>query len=149
MLPRPTFAIQNSGGCRESIPAGDITYGLLFKILPFANTLVKFNMTGAQIKSVLEDSVNFFLNETIGGTGSYPYAAGLRWAVNYTAPFGSRFSEIEVNRRLDERWTPLDAEETYTVVTNSFVGEGRDGYFSRLEPTVQATYVDTFVEYVR
>jgi 5'-nucleotidase / UDP-sugar diphosphatase len=67
----------------------------LFEILPFANTLVKFNMTGAQIKSVLEDSVNFFLNEIIGGgTGSYPYAAGLRWAVNYSAPLEVAYAKL-------------------------------------------------------
>ena len=61
--PTADFAIQNRGGCRTDILAGDITFGSVFDVLPFANTLVLLTMTGSQIKSLLEDAVNFFLDE--------------------------------------------------------------------------------------
>jgi 5'-nucleotidase / UDP-sugar diphosphatase len=148
--PNADFALQNSGGCRTDIVQGNITYASLFTVLPFANTLVTLNVTGAQIKSALEDSANFFLNTTLGGgTGSYPFAAGLRWKANYSAPFGSRFTDIEMNRRLRGTWTPLNLANNYIVVTNSFVGLGRDGYFTFLQPSIQASYVDTYIEYAQ
>jgi 5'-nucleotidase / UDP-sugar diphosphatase len=61
--PTADFAIQNRGGCRTDILAGDISFGSVFDILPFANTLVLLTMTGPQIKSLLEDALNFFLDE--------------------------------------------------------------------------------------
>ena len=62
-VPNSDFAIQNRGGCRTDILVGDFTYGDAFDILPFSNTLITFDMTGAQIKAVLEDAVNFFLDK--------------------------------------------------------------------------------------
>ncbi|CAB9509375.1 NAD 5'-nucleotidase [Seminavis robusta] len=151
-VPNADFAIQNSGGCREGILAGSFTYGDAYTILPFSNTLVTFDMTGNQIRRVLEDSVNFFLNETIGGGGgSYPVSAGLRWHVNYTKPFGERFSNIEINPRLEGDWEPLDLEEVYTVVTNDFIAAPRDGYYTFAEIQYENTYVlytQSLIDYV-
>lgn len=62
-IPNADFAIQNRGGCRTDILEGDFTFGEVFEILPFSNTLVTFEMTGTQIKDVLEEAVNFFLDE--------------------------------------------------------------------------------------
>lgn len=91
--------------------------------------LVTFRLTGAQIKSVLEDALSFFLDDG-GGTASYPVSAGLRWDVDMLAPRGGRVTNIEVNKRLEEEgeWTPLDLYMTYMVATNSFLADGRDGY---------------------
>jgi 5'-nucleotidase / UDP-sugar diphosphatase len=148
--PTADVAIQNSGGCRTDIQEGNITFSSIFAILPFANTLVTLNLTGAQIKLVLEDSINFYLNTTIGGgVGSFPFSAGLRYRINNTAPFGSRFSNIEVNRRLKGTWAPINPASYYIVVTNSFIAQGRDGYFTFLQPDVKASYLDLFVEYAQ
>lgn len=150
-VPTADIAIQNAGGCRGTIFEGDFTFGNAFEILPFSNTLVTLEMTGDQIRRVLEDSVNFFLDPTIGGGGgSFPVSAGLRWHVDYTAEFGSRFSNIEVNRRLEEEWEPLDLQAVYNVVTNNFIATPRDGYltFEEIDQTSDA-YVDTFVLYTQ
>lgn len=61
-VPTADVAIQNRGGCRTDILQGDVTFGAVFNILPFSNTLVTFEMTGEQIRLLLEDSVNFFLD---------------------------------------------------------------------------------------
>lgn len=147
-VPTADFAIQNAGGCRTDILAGNITFSNLVTILPFSNTLVTMQMTGQEIKNAMEDAANFFLGLG-GGPGSYPFAAGLRWQVDYNAAFGSRFTNIEMNPKLAGVWAPLNLTRSYGVVTNSFIGTGRDGYFAFNASTVQATFVNTFVEYAQ
>jgi 5'-nucleotidase len=57
-------AFMNPGGIRTDLPFasgltgvkdGDVTYGELFQAQPFANTLVTMNLTGEQIKILLEE----------------------------------------------------------------------------------------------
>ena len=152
-VPKADFAIQNAGGCREDILAGDFTYGDAFSILPFSNTLVTLVMTGDQIHRVLEDAFNFFLDPEIGGgSGSYPIASGLRWQVDYNKAFGERVSELEQNPdHINGEWTPLGLEETYTLVTNSFVAGARDGYytFGEIDQNDPAAFEDSYVEYAQ
>jgi 5'-nucleotidase/UDP-sugar diphosphatase len=144
--PQADLAIQNGGGCRTDIAAGDFTLDDAITLLPFSNTLVTLAVTGAQIKVVLEEALEntFVVN---GSSGAYPYAAGLRYSVNANGEMGSRISGLEVNIRAEqESWKAIDAETTYTVVTNSFIARGQDGYFEfgRVD---EALVVDTFTEY--
>ena len=55
------IAIQN-GGVRTDIAKGDFTMGDAYKLLPFANTLVEMDMTGAEIKVVLEEALIMHYN---------------------------------------------------------------------------------------
>jgi 5'-nucleotidase / UDP-sugar diphosphatase len=71
-----------------------------------------------------------------GGAGSYPFAAGLRYDIDYNQEFGNRISNVEMNIRLEQDcWSPLNMDDSvsYTVATNSFVAGGRDGYFTFLD----------------
>jgi 5'-nucleotidase / UDP-sugar diphosphatase len=95
-------------------------YGGAFEILPFTNTLVTLVMTGDQIRRAIEDSMNFFLSLG-GGAGSYAFAAGLRYEIDYNKPFGSRISNLEINKRLQDTWKPIDLTAKYKVVTNNFI----------------------------
>lgn len=136
-------AIQNGGGCRTDIPAGPFTINDAISLLPFRNTLVNLVLTGQQIKDVLEEALE---NASSGATGAYPYAAGLRYAVDNEAVFGSRITLLEVNPRLEGDFAPIDMTATYTVVTNSFVAAGRDGYIT-FGTIPEEDVVDTFLEY--
>ena len=116
--PQADFSMQNVGGCRRGISVGDVTAENVIGVLPFSNTLVTVNMEGSLIKETLEDALNNFLrdDDLKGSTGSFPASAGLRWELDYTAEFGNRVSNIEMNRRLEEdKWTPLDMSSNYTV----------------------------------
>jgi 5'-nucleotidase len=149
--PTADFAIQNSGGCRESIQEGDFTFGGAYSVLPFSNTLVTLVMTGDQIRRVIEDAFNFFL-EGGGGSGSFPVAAGLRWEVDYNQAFGERVTNLEMNIRLEEGvWTLLDMDASYTVVTQNFIATPRDGYFTfgEVDKTDPDVYVNLFIEYAQ
>src|SRR5438132_1419969 len=47
-------AFYNMGGVRAPLPAGDISYGRLYQVLPFTNTIVSLDLTGAVLREVLE-----------------------------------------------------------------------------------------------
>ena len=120
-------AIQNAGGVRVDVPAGNITIGDAYIVLPFANTLVNLTMTGAEIRTVLNEAVDFAHNPN-GSSGAYPYAAGLRWKVDMNRAAGNRLYDIEVNPRGAGEWRALQDTDSLQVVSNSFTAGGRDGY---------------------
>lgn len=149
------IAIQNAGGVRIDVPAGDFTIGDAYKLLPFSNTLVELKMSGKEIKNVLEDALDYALNPE-GSTGAYPYAAGVRWHVDVSKDKGFRFTGLEFKGPKDRAWTELDMDRIYTVVTNNYISSGRDGYLTfgtiSKEGRVTDTYLDyakSFVDYVR
>jgi len=142
------IAIQNGGGVRVDVSAGPYTIGDAYTLLPFANTLVELDMTGAEIHAVLEDALDFALSEG-GSTGAYPYAAGLRWDVNAGAEKGSRFSNIEFRGPADSDWVALDKARTYKVVTNNFISGGRDGYLTFKDVVKDGRMLDTYLDYAQ
>ncbi len=144
VTPTAQIGIQNGGGVRVDVAAGDFTIANAFTLLPFSNTLVTIDMSGQQIIDVLEEALTYTIDPD-GSTGAYPYASGLRYAVDMSQDAGSRIASVEVNPRVESRWTPIDLTATYKVVTNNFIAAGRDGYltFGTL------TSVDTFTEYAQ
>ena len=48
-------ALTNEGGIRSGLKLGKVTYGELFTAQPFGNNLVTMSLTGAQIKTMLEE----------------------------------------------------------------------------------------------
>ena len=112
------IAIQNGGGIRASIDAGEVTMGEVFTVLPFQNTLSTFEATGATIVEALENGVS----EIEEGAGRFPQVAGLSYAFDASAEPGSRVSDVMVGGE------PIDPEATYGVVSNNYVRNGGDGY---------------------
>ena len=56
-MPAYNNAIRNctyeSGGIRNDLDAGDITWGEIYGIQPFGNQLIKVNLTGQDIRDIL------------------------------------------------------------------------------------------------
>ena len=142
------FAIQNSGGVRIDIPAGEVTIADVFELLPFANTIVNLEMTGTEIKAVLEDAIAFSI-EPDGSTGAYPYASGLRFDVDLNAAEGSRVTNMEMKPSGTTTWVPFVLGDTYTVATNSFVASGGDRYTTFEDVSNDGRVVDTFLDYAQ
>ena len=122
--------------------------GAAYKLLPFANTLVEMDMTGGEIKTVLEEALDYALQPD-GSTGAYPYAAGLRWVVDATKPAGQRLSKMEYKGRDDAAWVPLDMNKTYRLVTNNYIAAGRDGYLTFKTVKNDGRYTDTYLDYAQ
>ena len=142
------IAIQNGGGVRTDIAKGTLTMGDAYKLLPFANTLVEMDMTGAEIKTVLEEAVDYALQPD-GSNGAYPYAAGLRWHIEVAAPLGQRLRQMEFKGRNDRSWAPLDMDKTYRLVTNNYIAAGRDGYLTFKTVKNGGRYTDTYLDYTQ
>lgn len=117
-----SIAIQNGGGLRASIDAGEITMGEVLTVLPFSNTLATFELSGADIVASLENGVS----DIEGGAGRFPQVAGLKYSFDQSQPAGERISDVQVMQ--DGAWAPIDPEATYGVVTNNYVRNGGDGY---------------------
>jgi 5'-nucleotidase/UDP-sugar diphosphatase len=147
------IALQNAGGVRTDLAAGNVTVGNIYTVLPFRNTLVRLTMTGAEIKQTLEDAVSFVLAAS-GNTGAYPYAAHLRWTVDLNRPANGRFSNLEF-KNAGGAWVPLDPAASYRVITNDFLAAGQDGWVTlrgitgnRREDTF-LDYADSFLRYTQ
>ena len=119
-----------------------------FTLLPFSNTLVILDMTGQQIIDVLEDALANFIDND-GSSGSYPYAAGLRYDIDASQAAGSRVTNVEVNSQVSGSWIAIDTAATYGVVTNDFIASGQDGYTTFSVPFDAGDYEDTFTEYAQ
>lgn len=143
------ISIQNGGGVRVDLPAGDVTVGKIYSVLPFKNTLVQLQMTGAEVKAALEDAI---ASVVANNTGSYPYTGGLRWDVDLNQPAGSRLSQLEV--KTASGYVPLDPAKTYNVATIDFLADGQDGYTTLKSITgtrrteVGLDYAEAFLTYV-
>jgi 5'-nucleotidase/UDP-sugar diphosphatase len=116
------IAIANGGGLRASIDAGPITMGEVLTVLPFQNSLATFQLTGADVRTALENGVS----QVEEGAGRFPQVAGLRFAWNPAAAPGARIVSAEVD--MGGAWVPLDPAQRYGVVSNNFMRGGGDGY---------------------
>ena len=145
---RSDIAIQNAGGVREVVPAGEISMNEAISVLPFSNTLVELDLTGAQVLATLEEAAANFVDNG-GSDGSYPYGSAIRWDADLTKPAGQRFTNVEVRDRDTGEWAPIDPAATYVVVTNDFIARGQDGYDTFGEVWEAGNYVDTGILYTQ
>ncbi len=113
-----------AGGVRIDVPAGDFTVGTAYEVLPFGNTLVVIELTGADIKQAVEDAIERILNIH---NGAFPYVAGMRYTVDVTKPYGERVVSVEVLNDEGE-WEPINDTQIYRLGTNNYTAGGGDGY---------------------
>jgi 2',3'-cyclic-nucleotide 2'-phosphodiesterase (5'-nucleotidase family) len=111
--------LMNTGGVRQDIDrTGPLTWGELFSAQPFANRVMKLELTGAQLRQVLEEQF---------GDGSAPprmlQVSGLTMHLDITRPVGQRVVKVVM-----EDGSELDPKRTYSVAANSFIADGGDGY---------------------
>ncbi|WAA09729.1 5'-nucleotidase C-terminal domain-containing protein [Fervidibacillus albus] len=121
--PDVTIALQNGGGIRASIDAGEITMGEVRTVLPFNNTLVYMELTGDEIWQALEHSVS----EYPEANGGFLHVSGLKFTFDPEKPVGERVVSVYV-KNADNEYVPIDINAMYFVATNSFIAKGGDGY---------------------
>jgi 5'-nucleotidase len=132
-------ALMNPGGIRTDLVfnqisggelPGQVTYGEIFAVQPFANSLVTMTLTGAQLERVLEQQ----WGPPPPPTPAQPnppersvvlqISNTLRYAWNPTGPYGDRIatSSILLNG------TPISPVASYRITVNSFLADGGDGF---------------------
>ncbi|WP_082252930.1 5'-nucleotidase C-terminal domain-containing protein [Bacillus sp. FJAT-27251] len=121
--PNTVIALQNGGGIRTSIPAGEFTLAKVLEVMPFGNALGIMQLTGSEIKAALEHSVR--LAPT--ANGGFLQVSGLKFTYDSSLPAGQRVQTVEVKGD-GANFAPLNPDKTYTVATNIFTAKGGDGY---------------------
>lgn len=120
------ISLQSGGGVRIPL-SGSVTAANVIEVLPYGNMLFKLDVTGQEVKSMLEDGLQAVYGAT-KSTGSYPYTGGLRFDVNASLAQGSRVSNLEVRDAATGVWGALDMNKTYKLFVLSFNATGGDGY---------------------
>lgn len=124
------IALMNPGGVRAGLtyagsPAGEgdgvVTYGEAFTVQPFNNLMQVVTLTGAQLKTVLEQQFT-------GGPNAQAFTKILQPSSNFTytystsAPWGSKISAMRIDG--------VDVTDTQTirVAANNFLVGGGDAF---------------------
>ncbi len=104
-------AIMNNGGIRSVVPAGPVTYGMLYAVQPFENQIVRLTISGRNLRLLLEQTLG-----TIHVSGMH---------ITYD-PRGRRGSRIADALLADGE--PIADGGTYTLAVSDFMAEGGGGF---------------------
>lgn len=118
------IAFMNNGGIRRDLeagPDGAVNFGQAQAVLPFGNTMVVMDLTGAQIKRLLERQWN---QPEATSDAIMHVSEGFSYAWDAKRPVGSRLVPGSV--RIDGKEVQDGA--TYRIAANNFLAEGSDGY---------------------
>lgn len=117
------MALQNGGGIRSAIPAGDITVGEVITVLPFGNTLATMTITGAELKQAFETSFKEYPKEN----GGFLHVSGAKVEFDSSKPAGQRVISIS-SKDENGNYMAIKDDQSYKVATNAFTAKGGDGY---------------------
>lgn len=136
------LAIENAGGIRGGIAAGNVTAGNVIAVSPYGNTVETWTMTGADFLAALEHSLQisdkcntiYELQQAYvaaghteqeaqdeytmpNDSGSVLSFGGINVTIDWTQTEGKRI----VSATLTKDGTALDPAKTYTVATNNYI----------------------------
>lgn len=125
-------AFMNPGGIRADLtyassPAGEgdgnVTYGEMFTVQPFGNSMVTMTLTGAQIEQVLEEQ---FAGCVPGTTSNriLQVSAGFTYAWSASAAACNKVDPASIMLN----GVPVDPAASYRVTVNSFLADGGDSF---------------------
>ncbi|WP_090931586.1 bifunctional metallophosphatase/5'-nucleotidase [Nonomuraea jiangxiensis] len=124
------IALMNPGGVRDNLTyagssAGEgdgvVTYGEAFKVQPFNNLMQVVTLTGAQLKTVLEQQFT-------GGPNNQAFTKILQPSANFTytynrgAAWGSKVSDMKIDG------VPVTDTQSIRVAANNFLVGGGDAF---------------------
>lgn len=163
------LALTNGGGIRAPLPSSylpadhslrrttpgyasgppfDLVVGDVFAVLPFGNSVVTRNVTGAQLWAALENGVSQISATTCtGADGRFPQISGFKFTFKCSNPAGSRVLSVSLTDG-----TPIPADGTlYSFATNNFVNTGGDFYtmFADGQGVTREVMFDVVLEYIQ
>lgn len=146
------IAFVNPGGLRADLnypasgsePDGVVTYQEVFTVQPFNFGLTTMTLTGAQLKTVLEQQFAGFNGQIVQRI--LQVSNGFSYSYSRTRALGDRISDMKVNG------TPVDPAATYRVAVNSFLANGGDGFSTFTQGTDRTNAagfdIDALVNYL-
>jgi 5'-nucleotidase len=137
-------AFMNPGGVRTDLLARDggmVTFGDIYAVQPFGNTLVTMTYTGAQLLQILEEQ---FANPNDWNV--LAVSEGFTMTLDPSKPVGQRVVAAALNGK------PIDPAASYRVTLNNFVAAGGDGFVTfkqGTDPTVGPLDLESMEAYLR
>ena len=114
------IAFMNPFGIRAPLdpaPDGTVTFGQIYAVEPFNNTLVTMTMTGAQVRAAIEEGL-----DDQGTKQVLSPSIGLKFSYDMRRPSGSRLVSLTLNDK------PVEPAVNYRVTVLNFLAEGGDGF---------------------
>lgn len=99
------LSITTEGGLRVPLPAGNITTGHIFELMPFENEMVVLTLSGKAVKQLFDDAAARKI--TYIGNATYTVANG-------------KAQDIKIKGQ------SLEPNKTYTLVTSDYLAGGGD-----------------------
>lgn len=121
----------NPGGIRSSIPAGNITVGKIYELMPFDNLVVLQEVRGTVLQA--------FLNKT-AEDGGWAISANMRMNIK-----NRKAVNVTINNKA------LDENATYVIANSDYVASGGDNCeMLRKVPMISSGYVfrDALSEFI-
>ena len=118
------LAFMNQGGVRADLvpdTQGQVSYGQLFSVQPFGNTLMTTTLTGEQIRQLLEQQFNSGTN-TVDSPRILQVSQGFSYSFDRSQPAGQRINAMTLNG------VPVDLQRDYRVAVQDYLGGGGDNF---------------------
>ncbi len=115
--PDADVAMTNGGGLRADLPAGPLTYGALYRAMPFDNRLAVITLTGKHLRKLVSNNLH-------GGSGIFVFG-GVR--VKATCKAG----RLDVVLR-DQAGAVIGDDRRLSLLASDFLASGGDGAIGRL-----------------
>ncbi|HET9451007.1 MAG TPA: 5'-nucleotidase, partial [Aggregicoccus sp.] len=112
------LSFMNPGGIRAELDAGEVSYGEVFSVHPFGNTLVTLTLSGKELHALLEQQWLGVQPRILSPSHNFAYA----WSAS--APAGAKVDPASL--RLGGE--PVRPGREYRVTVNSFLAAGGDGF---------------------
>jgi 5'-nucleotidase len=119
------ISFMNAGGIRNDLPSGNqsspvaINFGDIYAVQPFGNNLVKMRLSGQQIITLLQQQ---WQDRSIDDPKKLFVSQGFSYAWKPSAEMTQRVQDVRLNGQL------LDPTRQYSVIVNSFLADGGDGF---------------------
>lgn len=145
VLMNAEIGLCNGGGLRNSIKAGNITYGDVVNALPFDNCVVMIETKGADILTMLTQCTSRLPAEI----GQFPHVSGMCYTIHTQS---HTISDVTVFDAATSTWKPLEPERLYTIATLDYYSGG--GFYDTLAksrlieqtPTVMCDFLTDYLE---
>jgi 5'-nucleotidase len=107
------IALMNPGGIRANLPAGELTYGAVYEVMPFENTVATLTVSGEEVSAILR--------------AAYNARRGVYQVSGATVSLAACPGEGRFKGALLANGKPIVPGKQYKVVMPDFIARGGDG----------------------
>jgi len=118
------IAFMNAGGVRADLvpdAGGRVTYGQVYAVQPFGNTLTSLTLTGAQLHALLEQQLASGTN-TVARPRILQVSQGFGYTLARGAAPGQRIRGMQLHG------TPIVPDQDYRIGVQSYLASGGDNF---------------------